>query len=303
MDINMDINMELKKVFQEFDKSFQDSKQLIRDEINDFCNSQQPVDHTLTTDDPSPVTQNINDKICGDDINRRNGQFCNYDDGYEGKTGTYESCDDHKDAISCENAGLPDKGALDCKKRCFNDTTPLKPKLPNCTISQVKSFITKTKSDFLSIDQMCGNIKVDNVKCKIDMRNVPTCRDALDKCETQRCRDVIQECKPPESCMTNDFYKLDTVTNKICRRERSINKCNSDDLLKHFNSNVPESNCPLVHKAIIYDDKNYKYSYCDLNQNFDESKKCSEGTKSGKDVICKGGFCFNTKTKKLCRDE
>ena len=295
----MDINMELKNVFQEYDKSFQESKQIIGDKISDFCNSQPPLDHTLTADGPSQVTQNINDNTpCGCEIDGKT--YCNFDFG---DTGNCETCNDHTNVSSCENAGLPDEGALDCKKRCFDDTTPLKPKLPNCTISQVKSFITKTKSDFLSIDQMCGNIKVDNVKCQIDMRNVPTCRDALDKCETQRCRDVIQECKPPESCMTNDFYKLDTVTNKICRREGSINKCNSDDLLKHFKSNVSESNCPLVHKAIIYDDKNYKYSYCDLNQNFDESKKCSDGTKSGKDVICKGRFCFNTTTKELCLDE
>lgn len=297
------MELELKNAFQEYDKTFQESKQIIGDEISDFCNSQQPLDHTLTADGPSPVTQNINDNTpCGCEIDGKT--FCNFDYGHNG---TCESCDNHKDATSCEHDGLPDKGAIDCKKRCFNDTTPLKPKLPDCTKSQVKSFITNTKSDFLTIDQMCGNIQVDSTKCKIDMTDVHTCREALDKCETnrdpERCRDVIQECKPADNCIYNDFYKLDTFTNKICRRESTINKCNSYDLLKYFKSNVTEPECPLLPKENISDDKNYKNSYCDLYQKYKDSEKCSTGFRSDQDVICKGRFCYNAKTKKLCKDE
>ena len=308
--------MELKRILDEYDKVFQQSKQKIRNEIDEFCSSQQPFDKPvlmkgdpplvmkdhppIVMNDESQVTQNINDNICNKDNNNINGHYCNYDDGYEG---FFEPCHYHDNVDSCENDGLTDEGAKDCKERCFNDTTPLKPKLPDCTKSQIKSFIQKTKSDFLTIDQMCGKIKVDNTECKIDMTDVPTCRDALDKCETQRCRDVIQECKPTDNCIYNDYYKLDTVTNKICRREGNINKCNSNDLLKYFKSNLTEPKCPLLPKENISDDKNYKNSYCDLYKNYKESDKCSESIINDKDVICKGRFCFNAKTKKLCRDE
>jgi len=302
--------MELKRILDEYDKVFQESKQKIRNEIDEFCNSHQSLDKPVLMQEDPPIvmkdhlpivmndesqeTQDINENLCNKDNNNRDGHFCNYDHEHKG---FFESCANHDDVDSCDNDGLPDKGALDCKKRCFNDTTP------DCTKSQIKSFIQKTKSDFLSIDQMCGKIKVDNTECKIDMRNVPTCRDALDKCETRRCRDVIQECKPTDNCIYNDYYKLDTVTNKICRREGNINKCNSNDLLKYFKSNVPEPKCPLLSKSNTYDDKTYKDSYCDLYQNYKESDKCSEGFRSDKDVICKGRFCYNAKTKKLCRDE
>ncbi len=348
------MELELKKAVQEYDKTFQESKQIIGDEISDFCNSQPPLDHSLTADGPPPVTQNINDntpcgceidgktfcnfdfgdtgncetcydhtnasscenaglpdkgaldcknrcfndttpltqnindKICryGDNIN---GHFCNYDDGYEG---TYESCEDHEDVRSCDNGGLPDEGALDCKDRCFNDKTPLQPKIPECTKSQIKKFIVNTKNVFLSTDQLCGNIQVDNKKCKIDIFNHKTCGKDLEKC------------KSSGHCVFNDLYYLNDKTKDICNKEIKITQCDKDDLLKFFKSSKTSTrNCMFLPKSNVVHKNKYTDTYCNILQNVMSSKICVNGTRSKQDVICKESLCFNTKTKELCLDE
>ena len=257
--------MELKKILDEYDRVFQESKQIINRDINEFCNSTKSFNTpSKMVEDIKPIVKNsltssnilddaknqevntvdvdehhdnevnfdeietikssdlpdINKQTCGCEKNGKDGQFCNYEDN---TIGTCESCNYYNNADECENDGLPDKGALDCKRRCFNNFDDL---VKECNDTQIKNYMTDNKP--VTHKELCGVINNENgKKCNLHMASKEICD-----------QDIIDRSKTDKNVVTkgNGIYIYDKANETICLNYTQIKKCEIDDIEDFFKS-------------------------------------------------------------------